>query len=157
MAYDPDFPPSHGDLESSAFRTQFQGLKALIDAAPAGPPGPEGPAGPQGPQGDPGPQGPQGIQGDPGGPPGPQGPEGPAGPAGPTGAQGPAGEVTATELADAIATRATPGDIATAITDTARNPSGIAPLAITLSDPPTAAEVGALVDFVNTMLAGLQR
>jgi hypothetical protein len=62
-----------------------------------------------------------------------------------------------TSLDDEIAQRATSGDLATAIAETARNPSAITPLAITFSDPPTAAEAQAIVDFVNTMLAGLQR
>jgi hypothetical protein len=32
MAYDPNWPPFHADASSEGFRTQFQGLKALIDA-----------------------------------------------------------------------------------------------------------------------------
>ncbi len=32
MAYDPNFPPTNADLISSEFRTQFQGLAALIAA-----------------------------------------------------------------------------------------------------------------------------
>lgn len=69
-------------VDAAQMRSQFNGLKALIDAIPSGPPGPEGPTGPQGAEGATGPQG-------------PQGPEGPQGPAGP---QGPPGEVTQTDL-----------------------------------------------------------
>ena len=96
--FDPNLPQENTQADAAQMRSQFNGLKALIDAIPAGPPGPEGPTGPQGAEGamgPPGPQGPQGPQGDPGGPPGPQGPEGPQGPAGP---QGPPGEVTQTDL-----------------------------------------------------------
>jgi hypothetical protein len=48
-------------------------------------------------------------------------------------------------------------ELTAAIAETARNPSAIAPLAFTCSAAPTAAEAQAIVDFVNTMLAGLQR
>ena len=35
MPYDPNFPPTNAELTSPAFRDQFQGLKALIDAIPS--------------------------------------------------------------------------------------------------------------------------
>ena len=54
MAYDPAFPPAHGDLTSEAFRAQFNGLAELVQ------PGPQGEPGPAGPPGDPGGQGPVG-------------------------------------------------------------------------------------------------
>jgi hypothetical protein len=62
-----------------------------------------------------------------------------------------------TSLNDEIALRVTSGDLTTAIADTARNPLSIAPLAITLSDPVTAAEGQVIVDYVNALLAALQR
>lgn len=85
MAYDPNFPGSHEELTSDAFRAQFNGLHDEIATIPQGPPGEPGPAGSQGPQGE---VGPQGAPGDPGGPPGPQGPQGEIGPQGPAGPQG---------------------------------------------------------------------
>ncbi len=104
-------------------------LTALNDAIAAVPAGPEGPEGPVGPTGPPGPDGPPGPSG---GPPGPEGP------------QGPPGEVTQAALDAAIAT-------------TALNPSGVAPLSLTISDPPTQAEVQAVVDAYNALLAALLR
>ena len=67
MPYDPNFPASHADITSPAFRNQFNGLNDKIEAIPAGP---------QGPQGNPGPVGPAGSNGADGAPgaPGPQGP-----------------------------------------------------------------------------------
>ncbi|MBL9115604.1 MAG: hypothetical protein JNJ83_11410 [Verrucomicrobiaceae bacterium] len=43
MAFDPNIPEPNAELTSAMFRTQLQGLKALIDAIPAGPEGPPGP------------------------------------------------------------------------------------------------------------------
>ena len=43
MPYDPNFPPTNAELNSPAFRGQFQGLAALIAAVPAGPQGAQGP------------------------------------------------------------------------------------------------------------------
>jgi hypothetical protein len=111
-------------MEAGQMRSQFNGLKTLIDNVPAGPPGPQGPQGPQGapgpqgevgpdgPQGEPGPQGPQGEQGPvgpSGGPPGPQGEPGPAGPAGPQGEPGPQGPPFANAVVDGVTTLP-PGD-----------------------------------------------
>ena len=55
--FDPTYPPLNAEIESAPLRSQFNSLKALIDAVPAGPPGPEGQEGAQGP---PGPAGPPG-------------------------------------------------------------------------------------------------
>ncbi len=52
--------------------------------------------------------------------------------------------MTAQQLADAIAT-------------TARNPSGISPLTVSISDPPTQSEVQAIVDWLGPLLQALQR
>jgi len=45
----------------------------------------------------------------------------------------------------------------TAIAGTAQNPIGIAPLALTISDPPTQGEVQAIMDAYNALLAAIQR
>ena len=65
MPYDPNFPPHGADIISAEFRTQFHGIKDLIDA---GVPGPQGPAGPQGVPGTPGSNGSDGAQGPQGAP-----------------------------------------------------------------------------------------
>ncbi len=149
-------------MVAGEMRSQFNGLKTLIDQAPAGPPGPQGAPGPQGPQGEPGPQGesgpegpqgepgPQGSQGEPGpqGSDGPQGPEGPSGgppgPEGPVGPQGPPGEVTAQ-------------DLTTAIAGTAQNPNAIEPFSGVFSDPPTQAEMEAFAAWTEALRAALVR
>lgn len=174
MPFNPNLPLDDSLLIAGEMRSQFTGLKTLIDNVPAGPPGPQGqqgapgpegqqgppgPWGEQGPQGEPGPQGEQGPQGEPGpegpsgGPPGPQGepgPEGPAGPQGgdgpqgPEGPQGPPGEVTTQQLDDAIGT-------------TAQNPSGVGPYAGGFSDPPTQAEMQDFAAYVESLRAALLR
>ena len=63
---------------------------------------------------------------------------------GPQGVQGPPGEVTLAQLNEAITT-------------TARNPSGVQPLAMTVSDPPTQAEVQEIANKVDQLLAALLR
>lgn len=83
------------------------------------------------PQGPPGPEGPQGIQG-------------PSGSDGAPGADGQPGEVSNADLNDAIA-------------GTARNPINFSPLNINISDPPTQAEVQAILDAHNQLLAELKR
>ncbi len=65
----------------------------------------------------------------------------PAGPEGPTGAPG---EVTAQELSDAIQT-------------TSANTNGVELLLLAVSDPPTQAEVQAVVDWGNALLLALRR
>jgi len=49
------------------------------------------------------------------------------------------------------------GAIATAIADTARNPSGIAPFGGTFSDPPTQAEMQAFAAYVESFRTALVR
>ena len=66
MPFDPALPATNSEILSAELRSQFNGLKTLIDAVPAGPAGATGAAGAAGPQG-------------------------PAGAAGATGPQGPAG------------------------------------------------------------------
>jgi hypothetical protein len=57
--------------------------------------------------------------------------------------QGPPGEVTQAALDAAIA-------------GTAQNPSALSPLSLTISDPPTQAEVQSIVDAYNSLLSALQ-
>lgn len=108
MPYDPNYPPTNAEIESAPLRSQFQGLRELIDSIPVGPQGPQGlpgqdgSQGPQGPQGD---IGPTGIEG-PMGPQGMPGDQGPIGPEGPTGPMGPTGEVSLSDLNAAMATTA---------------------------------------------------
>ena len=40
--FDPTYPPTNAEIESAPLRSQFNGLKDLIDAVPAGPPGQNG-------------------------------------------------------------------------------------------------------------------
>jgi hypothetical protein len=136
--FDPNLPQENTPADAAQMRSQFNGLKALIDAIPAGPPGPEGPMGPAGPQGE---QGPQGPQGDPGGPPGPQGPEGPQGPAGP---QGPPGEVTQTDLNNGLL-------------NTLSQCSNISNGVATLDNPFSDAEAEELRGKLNELINALRR
>ena len=166
MPFDPTYPTLNAEIDSAPLRSQFNSLKALIDAIttltnaqidatntlPPGNPANvtlttigsslhftfDIPTGDQGPQGDPGPQGAEGPQG-------PDGPEGPSGgPPGPEGPQGPPGEVTLQQLTDEIAT-------------TAQNPINLSPLNLPISDPPTQSEVEAIVTQLNDLLTALQR
>ena len=89
------------------------------------------------PRGADGAEGPQGIQGE-------VGPEGPQGEAGPQGPEGPPGEVSAQQLADAIA-------------GTAMDPAGIGPFDGGFSDPPTQGEVQAFADYVEALRVALVR
>ena len=89
------------------------------------------------PRGADGAEGPQGVQGE-------VGPEGPQGEAGPQGPEGPPGEVSAQQLADAIA-------------GTAMNPAGIGPFDGGFSDPPTQGEVQAFADYVEALRVALVR
>jgi hypothetical protein len=150
MPYDPDWPPSHADLTSPAFRAQFQGLKTLIDAVPAGPEGPPGP-----------PFADAVVDGvttlEPGEPATveatfdgtdvhltfgiPRGNDGGTGSDGPV---GPPGEVTSQQLTDAIAT-------------TAWNPPAIGPFGGSFSDPPTQAEMMDFAAYVESFRLALTR
>src|SRR5437867_3270408 len=70
MPFDPNLPLNNSPILSAELRSQFTGLKAIIDGTLVGPPGPQGE---KGDTGDPGGQGGQGEKGDTGDP-GPQGP-----------------------------------------------------------------------------------
>ncbi len=147
MPFDPALPADHSDLSSAEMRAQLTALHGEIQTGLQGPPGPEGPQGPQGEPGSAGadgaqgPQGPAGEPGIPGGPPGPQGEPGAPGDPGPT---GPSGEVTTAQFDGAIA-------------GTARNPTSITLLSLTISAPPTQLEVQAIVDWLAPFLSALQR
>lgn len=80
----------------------------------------------------------------PAGPEGPQGPAGPSGSDGAPGMPGQPGEVTNAALAGAIS-------------GTARNPTTVAPLTVTVTDPPTQANVQEIVDKLNELIAALFR
>ncbi|MCX6900554.1 MAG: hypothetical protein NT105_17885 [Verrucomicrobia bacterium] len=80
----------------------------------------------------------------PAGPPGPQGLPGEKGDTGNTGLQGPPGEVSLTQLSDAI-------------NGTPRNVDGVGTLDIAISDPPTQGEVQLVLDKLNDIIRGLKR
>lgn len=128
MSYDPNLPVDGADIVSAELRSQFQGLRDLIDSIPQGPPGEPG------------------VQGSPGtdGAMGPEGPVGPMGPEGPIGPMGTPGEVSFAAL-DA------------AIQGTAQNPANIQTLAIVPSDPPSVADFLALQDRLNELILAVRR
>ena len=128
MPFDPAQPAPGSPLASAVLRAQLNGLHEEIQTIPQGPPGPEGA---------PGPQGGQGPQGEPG-------PLGPPGVPGVPGPQGEPGPVSSFQLDAAILT-------------TARNPNTLSPLSLTISDPPTQAEVQAIVAWLGPLLTALQR
>lgn len=148
-------------MVAAQMRSQFNGLKTLIDDVPAGPPGPQGETGPQGsggPQGEAGavgpegPMGPQGPQGDTG-PQGSMGPEGPQGFQGDRGADGPEGPQGPQGVPGEVTTEA----LNTAIAGTARDPSGVPPFSGIFSEPPTQAELQSFAAYVESLRAGLAR
>ena len=65
-------------------------------------------------------------------------------PAGPPGPEGPPGEVSQQDLVNERMNHA-------------QNPTGVSALGLTISDPPTKAEVEAILGFINTLLSALQR
>ncbi len=172
MAFDPALPLPDSEIESAELRSQFNGLKTLIDAVPAGPAGPEGP---QGPQGEPGPAG------TPGGPPGPEGPPGPQGEPGPPFAQAVVDGVTTLEPGEPATVDVSfdgtdvhfaygiprgndgpPGEVTTAALDaaiagTAVNPAALGPWTGSFSDPPTQAEMQDFAAWVESFRVGVTR
>ena len=152
--FDPNLPQENTVADAAQMRSQFNGLKALIDAVPAGPPGPEGPQGPAGPEGPggpmgatgpEGPQGPQGPQGDPGGPPGPEGPMGPTGPVGP---QGPPGEVTQTDLNNAALNM---------LSQSSANSNGVNTLGLAADGTYSASQMQDVINKLDELINALRR
>ncbi|MCX6900392.1 MAG: hypothetical protein NT105_17065 [Verrucomicrobia bacterium] len=135
MSFHPDLPVNGTKTDANLLRENFNALNDKIDAVPAGPPGPAGEKGEKGDQGEPGPAGPAGADST---------VPGPAGEPGPAGSQGPAGEVSLTQLSDAI-------------NGTPRNVDGLGTLDIVISDPPTQGEVQLLLDNYNALIRGLKR
>jgi hypothetical protein len=156
MPFDPTYPATNAEIESAPMRAQFNGLKDLIDSVSGItqaevvsittlPPGQQAQAHvvvvngtlrftfeiPQGHRGCDGSDGIQGPSGNDGGP-------------GPQGNDGPPGEVTNAQLASAIA-------------GTSSNSNGVALLGLTVSDPPTQAEVQQIADKLDELINALRR
>ncbi len=141
MPFDPTKPANNSDLSSQEIRNQLNGLKSLIDAVPAGPAGPVGPAFSNVQIG-------SVITGMAG-----------TGAAVsvtvngsivelsftiPAGDAGPMGEVSSTDVTNAIA-------------GTARNPNTVSDLVLLPSDPPTQGDLLAVIAKFNELLAALRR
>lgn len=156
MPFDPDQPAFQAPNSSEVMRAQLNSLKELIDGIPAGPPGADGASGNDGAPGEPFAQ--AVVDGVTTLDPGTDAtvevsfdgtnvhftfglPRGSDGGDGPTGAPG---EVTTQQLADGLLT-------------CSANTNGVATLDLTVSDPPTQAEVQSLVDKVNEMLLAQRR
>ena len=145
MPFDPNIPADGAFATGAALRNQFNALKALIDAVPAGPPGPAGPDGPVF----------ANIQ---------IGSVTTVDPFAPASVsvsvagnnvelsfaipKGETGGVTMTEVSNAIGNE---------IAGTARNPNTVSDLTLTPSDPPTQADLLAVIAKVNELLAALRR
>lgn len=78
----------------------------------------------------------------------PQGNDGPGGADGAQGPAGPPGEVTGAELADAIADT---------VAGSSANSNGVDFLSLGISDPPTHAELQAVLDKLNELIGALRR
>lgn len=142
MPFNPLLPIDDSVIEAPELRGQFIGLFDLIQTIPVGPQGPPGTNGNDGgtgPQGIPGPQGNDGAPGANGG----QGPEGPQGPPGNDGSPGPQGS-------------AGPQGPAPDTSAFAPRPATVAPLSLPISEPPSQAEVQAIVTKLNELIAALQ-
>jgi hypothetical protein len=180
MPFNPNLPLDDSLMVAGQMRSQFNGLKTLIDNVPAGPPGPEGPGGPQG---EPGAQGEQGPQGEVG-PPGEPGPQGTAGEPGPPFAQAVVDAVNTMPPetpANVMVTfdgslvhftfdiprgetgeQGPPGEVTeaqlnNAIAGTAQNPNGIGPWSGGFSDPPTQGELQDFAAWVESLRSALVR
>jgi len=156
MPYDPNYPPANAEIESAPLRSQFHGLfdliqtgggiaNAHIDSVNTVDPYQSATVSvtvsgnalhfsfaiPRGHDGN---VGAQGQQGD----------TGPIGYTGPEGQQGPPGEVSLAQLDAAIA-------------GTSSNSNGVSLLNLFVSDPPTQAEVQAVVNKVDELIQALRR
>jgi hypothetical protein len=178
--FDPNYPPTNAEIESAPLRSQFNGLKDLIDAVPTlnaaqvdatntlspGLPAEAAvmvtgnllqftfgiPAGVEGQAGPMGPQGPEGPQGPSGGPPGPEGPMGPTGPQGAEGPAGPAG-ATGAEGPQGPPGEVTQNDLTNAINGTSNNSNSVSTLDTPFADP----DAEALRVMFNELVLTLRR
>ena len=154
MPFDPT-KPAFGSPDSSAeMRAQLNALNDKIDAIPAGPPGPQGDPGAEGPQGppfadavvdavntlDPGEAASVDVSFD--------GTNVHFTIAIPRGADGAPGEVSAEQLDTAIA------DVTA---NSSSNANGIGLLGLTVSDPPTQAEMQTIADKLDELIGALRR
>lgn len=171
MPFDPTLPINDTVIDADELREQFNGLKELIDAVPAGPAGADGAPGSPGATGNDGATGATGPQGPPFASlmvdgvttlnPGESAtavssfdgtmvhltfglPRGADGSTGADGAPGAPGEVTAAQLATAVA-------------GTAANTNAVATLDTPFSDPPTFAECEALRTKLNELIVAQRR
>ncbi len=145
MPFDPTLPLPNSEVESAELRSQFNGLKDLIDAVPAGPVGPPGNDGAPGPQGAPGANGSDGAAGA-------AGPQGPPGTDGAPGPQGPSGAVSQQQLNDAM-TQA----ILAAQAGCSAISNGVAALGLAVGNPPTQADVQAIASKLDELIGALRR
>ena len=146
MSFDPTKPVNGARVVAAELRDQFNGLKALIDAVPAGPPGPAGPEGPVF----------ASVQ---------------IGSV-TTGAPGSAASASVNTFGNNVEISFTipegqPGSgvtitdvnnaIANEITGTARNPNTVSDLVMSPTDPPTQADMLAVIAKLNELLNALRR
>jgi hypothetical protein len=145
--FDPTKPTEGEPLDAAVIRAQLNALKETIDSIPAGPAGPVGPSGPplasiqvtSVTTGDPGTSAAVAAMMN-------------AGnvelsftiPRGDSGVSG----VTTTDVTNAIANERI---------NNAQNPTNVQTLSLTLSDPPTLAEVQAILSKMNELITALQR
>ena len=166
MPYDPNFPQENTPIDAAPMRAQMQGIVDMISSIPQGP---QGPPGQNGSDGAPGQQGPQGppfanavVDGVSTLPPGSNAGVGvsfdgtnvhftfdiPQGTDGATGAQGQPGEVTQTDLNNAVQNT---------LSQSSNNSNGVSTLAMGVSDPPTQSEVQAIANRLDELINALRR
>jgi hypothetical protein len=138
--FDPTKPANHSPNSAAEMRAQLNALKALIDAVPAGPQGPAG----SGDFLDSNRLGDDGFAGD------------ACVGFGKCGREQ-CGYVIHYPGAGAGGERDVTNAIGSELVGTARNPNSVAMLSISISNPPTQAELQAVVDKVNELIGSLQR
>jgi len=146
MAFDPTRPVHGSEIDADELRNQFNALKGLIDTIPAGPPGPAGPQGPVF----------ASVQ---------------IGTV-TTGAPGTPAEASVATFGNNVEISFTipagqPGPgvsfddmtsaIGLAISGTARNPMTVSDLFLSPTDPPSQADLLAVIAKINELLAALRR
>ena len=154
MPFDPTKPAVGTPITSAEMRAQLNALNDKIDAIPAGPPGPQGDPGAEGPQGppfadavvdavntlEPGEPASVDVSFD--------GTNVHFTIAIPRGADGAPGEVSAEQLDTAVA------DVTA---NSSSNANGIGLLGVTVSDPPTQAEMQTIADTLDELIGALRR